>query len=114
MGETRDCVHCYHLNCFYRAAFPVTKQEPSEAIADAYRNGYRNGERAAVIREASRPPVPKPPTHICQNCRFFVAGAVFGGFCHRHAPAFIGEGIAKPEAWPFLSGEDFCGEWEAK
>lgn len=61
--------------------------------------------------------MPEPtaePIRICRNCRLFVPGAVFGGFCHRHAPTFIGEGISKPEAWPFVSGEDFCGEWEAK
>lgn len=55
-GNDRDCVHCYQLNCFHRVAFPVTKQEPDEAIADAYRNGFRNGERIVALRDARLPP----------------------------------------------------------
>ena len=79
-----------------------------------YGRGWGPNTSDSVARYTTHPPIPEPDSvRICRNCRFFVAAPAFGGFCHRHAPVFVGEGIAKPEAWPFLSGEDFCGEWEA-
>ncbi len=57
----------------------------------------------------------------CSNCRFFRRFEGRDAICRRHAPrplnALDPDGV-KPgdlyfSPWPFVDGDDWCGEWES-
>jgi hypothetical protein len=61
-----------------------------------------------------------PDVKSCETCRFYQPSVCEddGGECHRCAPSahsvVSGENFDKVAFWPWVSQDDWCGEWRRK
>jgi hypothetical protein len=63
--------------------------------------------------------------HNCGNCEFFISDGENSGLgrCHKYVPQVIptttvdvnfGHILVEETAWPQVTKNEWCGEWEAK